>query len=73
MCIRDRFNTRKMSLFDEEFYKILVRNNLSFINIYKNYNGFIFYKVKVNNGHQEGDKMAIKVWGIDVSLSLIHI
>lgn len=56
-----------MSLFDEEFYKILVRNILSFISIYKNYNGFIFYKVKLNNGHQEGDKMAIKVWGIDVS------
>ena len=56
-----------MSLFDGDFYKILVRYILSFISIYKNYNGFIFYKVKVNNGHQEGDKMAIKVWGIDVS------
>ena len=56
-----------MSLFDGEFYKILVRDILSFISIYKNYNGFIFYKVKLNNGHQEGDKMAIKVWGIDVS------
>ena len=42
----NKFNTRKMSLFDGEFYKILVRDILSFISIYKNYNGFIFYKVK---------------------------